>query len=516
MELLTLAALILSLPIIILFIFDFYLHHDRRGFLVDKIPGPKTFPLLGNSLDVNVPPEQLWNFFRDSGRNYYPVYKFWVLNWPVINIRHPDDLEIFLSSNKMIEKSLFYDLLRSWLNDGLLTSKGDKWRGRRKILTSAFHFNVLDEFVDTFVEHTDRLVETLLEEAQAGDVVKDLLPMFSKLTLGTICETAMGTKFDGEDEAQNEYRKGIYDLGSLFYWRATKPWLKSDLIFSMTKNGKRQAKIVKRLHDFTMEIIKERKQYHHSTGGKYLNEFSTHDTESRNPSATKNRRRLAFLDLLIAASSKEQEIDDRGIREEVDTFVFEGHDTTAVALLFITILLAENRDVQARCREEVREVMEETSGKMNIKDVQKLNYLDRCIKEAQRLYPSVPIIGRKAVDDVQLKTCFVPKGALVNMQLIETHRDPNYWPRPNVFDPDRFSPENSRGRHPFAYVPFSAGPRNCIGQKFAMVEMKIIMAGLLLNFHFEPMELAANIRMVPDFVMRTAHPVSLKFVPITK
>ncbi|XP_015127503.1 cytochrome P450 4C1 isoform X2 [Diachasma alloeum] len=426
---------------------------------------------------------------------------------------------ILLPSNKHIEKSLFYDLLHSWLNDGLLTSTGDKWRGRRKILTPAFHFNVLEEFVDTFVEHTDRLVENLLAEAQSGDVVKELLPIFSKFTLGTICETAMGTTFDEKNKIQNEYRKAIHDIGNLFYWRATKPWLKSDFIYSMTTRGKQQAKIIKNLQDFTMTIIEERKQYHDSTGGKYLNEFSAEDTENKSVPAElrKSRRRLAFLDLLIAASRNGQGIDDHGIQEEVATFVFEGHDTTAAALLFLSLVLAEHTDIQNRCREEIQEVMRgKVSEKMNIRDVQKLNYLERCIKESLRLYPSVPTIGRKVIEDLQLKTCFVPKGTIINIHLFDTHRDPNYWPRPNVFDPDRFLPENSKGRHPFAYVPFSAGPRNCIGQKFAMLELKTLIAGLLLNFYLEPMELAAHVRIVPDLVLRTAHPVPLKFVPIRK
>ncbi|XP_028982664.1 probable cytochrome P450 4p3 [Diachasma alloeum] len=159
---------------------------------------------------------------------------------------------------------------------------------------------------------------------------------------------------------------------------------------------------------------------------------------------------------------------------------------------------------------------ENVNGKMNIRDVQKLNYLDRCIKKCLRLYPGVPTFGRKSTEDIQLQTCFIPKGVTVTLQAFDTHRDPHYWPHPNVFDPDRFLPENSKGRHAFAYVPFSAGPRNCIGQKFAMLEMKTVIAGLLLNFHLEPMQLAADVRMITGLVLRTAHPVLLKFVPIPK
>ncbi|XP_008550233.2 uncharacterized protein LOC103573114 [Microplitis demolitor] len=516
MDLQTLISTILFSFIFLLIMVHFYIHGSRRGRLCDKIPGPKWYPIIGNALDVMVPLEDLWNFFRRSSRNYYPVFKLWLGFWPIINIRHADDVEILLSSNKNIKKSLFYDYLHPWLHDGLLTSTGNKWRSRRKILTPAFHLHNLHEYMGSITDHTDRMITKIKSEIKSDDgVIKELLPLLTTFTLSTICESAMGATAIENDPAQKTYKQSVYEIGEIFYYRAVRPWLKSDWIFNLTAKGREQAKSLKILHGFSDKIIKEREKYHEETNGKYLNDFISDGINSSLQTEEKvKRKRLAFLDLLIAASKRGLGVDDRGIREEVDTFVFEGHDTTAMGMFFAILLLAEHKDIQARAREEIDAVLKESNGKISVDEVQKFTYLECCIKESLRLYPSVPIIAREIQEDLQLKNCFVPKGALVNIHIVDTHRDPNFWPRPNIFDPDRFSSDRIEKRHPFSYIPFSGGPRNCIGQKFAMLELKTLIAGLLHNFYLEPQEIAANISILPDLVIRAAHPVFVKFVPI--
>uniref|UniRef100_UPI003B82E0CD cytochrome P450 4C1-like n=1 Tax=Chelonus insularis TaxID=460826 RepID=UPI003B82E0CD len=506
-----------TLSIISLVLFHYYVHGSRRGRLVDKISGPKWYPIIGNALDILVPLENIWHFLRRSGRDFYPIYKFWIGSFPLVNIIHPDDIQILLSSNKNIRKSMFYDFLHPWLKDGLLTSTGEKWRTRRKILTPAFHLNNLQEYTASIIEHTNRLVKSLKAEVKSDGVVKDLSPLMTKFTLDTICESAMGVTVSEQSEQQNNYRKSVHDIGNIFYYRAVRPWLMPDWIFSLTSRGANQAKALKTLHGFSSKIINERMEYHQESGGKYLQDVSSSsstNSTSIEANGKSKRRRLAFLDLLIAASKSGIGIDSRGIQEEVDTFVFEGHDTTAMSLIFTILVLAEHKEIQARIRDEVGDKLRKNDGEWSMSVVQQCSYLEQCIKESLRLYPSVPVIGRKIEEDLQLKHAFVPKGSVANIHIFDVHRDPNFWPRPNVFDPDRFLPENCESRHPFAYVPFSGGPRNCIGQKFAMLELKILVAGLLHNFYIEPEEATAGVRILPDLVLRSSHPVFAKFIPI--
>ena len=167
-----------------------------------------------------------------------------------------------------------------------------------------------------------------------------------------------------------------------------------------------------------------------------------------------------MLDTLLVAEAKGQ-IDAEGIREEVDTFMFEGHDTTATGLLFIFFLLGQHKDVQQRVYEEIKSLVDASGGEpLSTADFNSMNYTDRVIRESMRLYPPVPFISRDLTEDVQLASGHtVPKGTQCHLHIYDLHRDPEQFPDPEVFDPDRFLPEECEKRHPFAYIPFSAGRR---------------------------------------------------------
>ncbi|KAF7990399.1 hypothetical protein HCN44_000204 [Aphidius gifuensis] len=408
---------------------------------------------------------------------------------------------VVLSSTSNIDKSPEYRLSHPWLNTGLITSTGKKWQQRRKIANTAFHYNALAEFFHNSAVKTDNLVQGLRGEADSGEIIKELHPITSSLAIEIICEAAMGTLVKDNNISSNKYYKAVHDFEKIFTHRLARLWLYNNWIFSMTSKGQESSNIVKILHGFTASIIEQRKEYHNETEGKYLNTESTQEDEK---AGNYQRKKLAILDSLIAASKKNQAIDDDGIQEEVDTFVFAGHDTVSTALLCAIKLLAEHEEIQ------------KTDGEITMAAVQQFCYLERCIKETLRLCPSVPVIGRQITEDVQLKNYLIPAGITLNIHVFNTHRDPNYWVNPEVFDPDRFLLENSIGRHSHAYIPFSAGLRNCIGQKFAMIELKTVIAGLLHNFHFEPADVEGtdDNQLIQEIVLKWTKPVYVKFIPI--
>ncbi|XP_048512933.1 cytochrome P450 4C1-like isoform X2 [Athalia rosae] len=403
--------MVLSLGVfLILFTTFLYLLHyvvrgGRKGELIDKIPGPYAWPFIGNIGMFMVCPEELWNLSRKLNKEYYPINRIWSVKVPVINVYHPDDVEALLSNIKHIEKSLLYNFLHPWLNAGLLTSKGEKWHDRRKILTPAFHFNVLRQFVPIFVEQSEKLVKSICLESD--EKVYDIVPLLHNFTLNSICETAMGTSFDQEHDVKDEYRSCVSRMGGITLHRLTRPWLHMDWSFKWSQMFKDQVEALKVLHGFSTKIIKERKQYHEETGGRYLKglgfETGSNVYGFEGEGFVKGKRRLAMLDLLISASKQNANIDDEGIREEVDTFIFEGHDTTAMALAFTLLLLAENKEAQDKARAEVDDKFDESEeGKLTLKDIQSLVYLERCIKESLRLFPSVPFISRHVSEELRL------------------------------------------------------------------------------------------------------------------
>ncbi|XP_071576723.1 cytochrome P450 4C1-like isoform X2 [Temnothorax nylanderi] len=439
--------------ILILLMYNYYVHHGKNGQLINLIPGPPGRLIVGNALDYLGPREELWKRMVTSANQYYPIYKIWGFFVPIVSIRHPDDLETILSSTKHIEKSFLYDVLQPWLGTSLLTSK----------------------------------------------------------------ETAMGTSLRSLDAFQQRYLEAVHQMGELVIYRLFRQWLHVNWMFSLTPKGREQKKVLKVLHGFTERIIAERKLYHDRTNGQYLKNFGN-DTSAERDDAESigiRRKRLAMLDLLIAAS-REGLMTDLDVREEVDVFLFGGHDTTAMGLCFIFALLAEHKDIQDRVRNEVNTALQKNEEKFTMKLLQDLPYLERCIKEALRLYPSVFFISRIPGEDVKLQSYLVPAGTLLHLNIHAVHRDPNFWSNPEVFDPDRFLPEKIRNRHPYSYLPFSGGPRNCIGQRFAMLEMKVMVASLIHSFYVEPIDYLKNLRMQPDMVLRPAHPLRVKFIPIYK
>ncbi|GLH04909.1 Cytochrome P450 4c3 [Gryllus bimaculatus] len=181
------------------------------------------------------------------------------------------------------------------------------------------------------------------------------------------------------------------------------------------------------------------------------------------------RRRVAFLDLLLLAA-RDGSLSDADIREEVDTFMFEGQDTTEAALSFAIYLLASHPDVQEKVLEELKSVFDWSQPlQPTIQQLGELKYLEMVIKEVLRLYPSVPAIFRDITEDDKLPSTghVIPDGTVMIVSPWAVHRNPEVYPDPEKFDPERFSAGETARRHPYAFLPFSAGPRNCIGEAHA-------------------------------------------------
>uniref|UniRef100_UPI003B673784 cytochrome P450 4C1-like n=1 Tax=Tribolium madens TaxID=41895 RepID=UPI003B673784 len=474
--------------------------------LVDlgKLDGPSNFNIIiGNVLHLHTTPEGIFKKLRQFARDYYPVYQLRALHFPAACILAPEDFEAILSNPIHIEKSLVYYLLHNWLGTGLLTSGGQKWATRRKILTPAFHFSILQQFIAIFNEETDKLVDTL---KQLSDQPIEITSHITQFTLKTIGETAMGTKFEFITQKQLEYKQAILEIGEVLLYRLLNSWLVYDFLNFFSPRRWKEKRLVKTLHTFTQNVITEREK----TFEKIELPTEEHDVYI-------GKKRLAMLDLLLTAKNEERTIDENGIREEVDTFMFEGHDTTSVALSFALMLLANHRNVQDQIVDEMVTILGDLRRKPTYSDLQEMKYLERAIKESLRLYPSVHFISRKLGEDfVTSNGLKLPKDTITHLHIYDLHHNPDLYPDPEKFDPDRFRPENTQKRHPFAYLPFSAGPRNCIGQKFAMLELKAAICGVLSHFILEPVDTPESIILVVDLVLRTKNGIKIKFVPRVK
>ncbi|EFN69302.1 Cytochrome P450 4V3 [Camponotus floridanus] len=191
----------------------------------------------------------------------------------------------------------------------------------------------------------------------------------------------------------------------------------------------------------------------------------------------------------------------------------KGHDTTAVAITWTLFLLGNNLEHQEKVHEELEEVFKDSETPATVKELSQLKYLDRIIKETLRLFPSVPLITRKLAEDVKIGDYTFPKGITVILAILLVHLNPEIWPDPKKFDPDRFLPENSKHRNPYAYIPFSAGPRNCIGRRFALLEEKMLLTAILRKWRVKSIKKPDTVEYGANLIFRPSEDIFIHFTP---
>ncbi|XP_061385960.1 cytochrome P450 4C1-like [Danaus plexippus] len=497
--------------IIVLFICFIHLalNYNSTARLMRKIPGPKETFIFGHALKIMVSPVELFALGRQWSSTFKDIYRFYAFPVASVNIYNPEDVETITSNMKYHEKSLIYKFLEPWLKEGLLISNGTKWQHRRKVLTSAFHFDVLKKYFDSIDGNSQRLVRVL---QQTNGQSVDVVPILSEYTLNTICESAMGTALSDESSSEGKmYKTSIYQMGHTLFQRFINIYLHPDFIFNLSFLGRKQKQHLSVIHNFTKNVIKNRR--------KLLDIDNISETKvaqaDGNISNVFKKKKAAMLDLLLLAE-KEELIDGDGIQEEVDTFMFEGHDTTQAALTYCLMSLANEEFVQQKAYAEQECIFAGDNRPATLADLTEMTYLECCIKESLRLYPPVPFISRKINEPTTLSNYTIPAGASCHIHIYDLHRQESIYKNALKFDPDRFLKENSVGRHTYAYIPFSAGPRNCIGQKFAMMEMKSSLSAVLRNFKLVPVTSPDDLCFISDIVLRNHAPVYVKFIKRNK
>ncbi|KAL9923306.1 putative cytochrome P450 4ac1 [Glossina fuscipes fuscipes] len=459
------------------------------------IPGKTIF---GNNFDVlNVTPGKLFELTRgwakfSRGRSY--VLHF--LSTSIYNIINAEDIEELFQSQTLTTKGIMYDFLQPFLGNGLLMSHEEKWHLRRRILTPAFHFNILQTFNEIFKEESLKLLEKLNYLQHDRINVNDFINEFS---LNNVCETALGVKLTGI-AGDIEYRAAIHNVEAIIVERACNPLMYYETIFYLFGQYKKSKHYVEITHNFSDKIINKKRR-------EFLQNGNRCNIDKENSYA---KTRYALLDTLLIHEAQGL-IDHQGICEEVDTFMFEGYDTTSTCLKFALLNLAQYPDIQKRCYQEIENLT--AFENLTVFDFNKLEYLGCVIKETLRMYPPVPFIGRQCIKETVLNGLILPRNAQVNIHIIDIMRDPKHFPEPSVFKPDRFLAENTRNMHPFAFVPFSAGSRNCIGQKFAMLEIKAALVAILRNYRVLPVTHTKDLSLEYGIILRTKQNIFIKLKP---
>ncbi|XP_026313858.1 cytochrome P450 4C1-like isoform X2 [Hyposmocoma kahamanoa] len=468
--------------------------------IVLKTPGPVPLPIVGNGHRFLGDSSQFLKTLGEFREEYGDRVLLYILSERYMVFTHPKHIEPVMSSMEFITKGFSYYFLQPWLGQGLLTSTGNRWKTHRKFLTPAFHFNILQNFLPVFCKNAKILNEKLANMAEGRDI--DLFPLVALAALDNVTESIMGVSVNAQKDSESQYVKSIEDLSNVVSYRMRNPFLQYDMLFNLLPLKTRQEKALSVLHGQTRKVIEARKKEVKNVNIKDFNRDSEFGIKNKN----------AFLDLLLLSEIDGSRIDDESIREEVDTFMFEGHDTTTSGIVFALYNLAKHKDIQEKILEEQRAILGNTNREPTYSEVSQMKYLECVIKESLRLYPSVPLIARLITHDAHVEDMFIPKGTTVVLDIIHMQRRADIYEKPLEFIPERFSTlEKIESKNAFCWLPFSAGPRNCIGQKFAMMEMKVTLATILQKFVVLPSDKEPE--LCADLILRSKDGVQIKLTP---
>ncbi|KAK7506000.1 hypothetical protein BaRGS_00002722 [Batillaria attramentaria] len=453
----------------------------KMSHLIKQFPHEPPHFLFGNLLAYPGPNDEGLKFQREMTGKFPRTQSAWSGPFfPMVFVSHPDTVRIILKTSEP-KCYRIYHLVEPWIGDGLLLSKGQKWARNRRLLTPAFHFDILRPYLNIKNKAADVFMEKLTryaERAEYFEVFNDV----SMFTLDVILKCAFSYDTDCQQLGeQHPYVKAVFAMSEMAVKRFFQPWFHDDWLYFLTPTGRHFRKCCNQVHEVAEEVIAKRQQV-------------LANSKSVLEEAKNKRRCLDFLDILLTAKDENGKgLTPSEIRDEVDTFLFEGHDTTASAISWAMFSLAEHPDIQAACQAEIDELMAgRQSDDILWDDLSKLPYLTMCIKEALRLHSPVPFIQRELTQDTDIDGHIAPAGT--------------------EFRPERFSEENSNSRHPYAFIPFSAGPRNCIGQNFAMHEIKTVLAKMLHRFTLV-LDPNHKVERFESVVMKTKTGIRMKAVP---
>jgi cytochrome P450 len=432
-------------------------HRNRRP------PGPSRTWLFGNLKEFGR--DQLGSMTRWA-REYGDLVSARFGPKRVVFANHPELVEqVLVEQNRKFIKHYRLRRTKRTLGQGLLTSEGDFWRSQRKLAQPAFHRERIAAYARLMVDFTERMLESWAD-GQVRDVQDDMMRLTLEIVAKTLFDAEIGgDTADASAAMETLMRAFIARSGSL----VNPPhWLP-------TPHNLRVERAIRRLERILVSIIAQRRKSGEDRGD--------------------------LLSMLLHAQDEDsgRRMSDRQLRDEVMTLFMAGHETTANTLAWTWFLLAGHPDAEARLHAELDLVLD--GRPPTVADLPRLAYTERVVNETLRVFPTVWVVGREAIEPVELDGYRIPAGTTVFMPQWVIHRDGRWYDDPEVFRPERWEGGLIQRIHRYAYFPFGGGPRLCIGNNFAQMEATLVLATIAQKF---------RIRLAPDAVVEPLATITLR------
>ncbi|MCF2505965.1 cytochrome P450 [Dyadobacter sp. CY107] len=396
------------------------------------------------------------------------LFREFVVSRDPVFFRH-----VLQQHNRNFKKGSSSKMLRPVLGNGLVTSDGDFWLRQRRLVQPAFHRERLQELFLAMGVLTASFLDEM--EAFRGKDAVDIDVKMMSITSDIALKTLFGN-MTTEDKAR--IYQQVSRTQKYLVTRVRKPYR----LPIMAINGENRR--------FETDLA-------------YFNKLVFEFIHQRRVSGEKPNDLLQLLLDSIDEETGEQ-MNDQQIRDEAITMFAAGHETSATGLSWLLLELSKQPEIVAKIRQESAIF----SNVPTFEQLMQMPYTRQVVEEGLRLYPPAWTMTRESIVDQEIEGFHVKTGTSVFLSVFELHRNPNLWKDPLTFNPENFSPENAKERPKFNYLPFGAGPRICIGQQFAMMEMQLILAALIKRFDFEA-DPAHAVSMHPQIVLKSTNGIKL-------
>jgi len=433
-------------------------------------PGPRRKPIIGHLLEFRRNPIA---FLQQAAREHGDIVHLQLGPQAIYLFNNPEYIkDVLVTNNRNFVKSRGLEMAKKFLGEGLLTSEGEFHRRQRRLAQPAFHRQRINGYATVMAEYSARR----REQWRAGETL-DMSQEMMGLTLAIVGKTLFDADVEAEAQeigaALNDIMKLFERITSPFSWLLEKLPLPSNIRFLKAKE---------RLDATIYRIINERRASGVDRGD--------------------------LLSMLLIAHDDEGDgtgMNDLQVRDEAMTIFLAGHETTANALTWTWYLLSQHSEVEARLHDEIDTVLGDRLPTAD--DVARLRYTEMVFAEAMRLYPPAWAIGRRALNDYQVDRYTIPARSIILMSPFVMQHDARYYPEPDRFDPERWTPEAREARPKFSYFPFGGGPRVCIGEPFAWMEGVLLIATLAQEWRMrlapeQRIAMQPMITLRPKFGMR--------------
>ncbi|EDV49406.1 probable cytochrome P450 313a2 [Drosophila erecta] len=461
--------------------------------LMLQLPGTMGLPLIGNSIGYLLIGRRSMSSRTRYMDRYGSTFLSWIGTTPILITRDPKMAEeVFTSPLCINRSSQTTNAMALSMGKGLLTLQGSKWMARRKQMNPAFKHSVLLSFLPIFNAETDLLVSFFDSYVGKGEV--DVLPDLIRWSFKIATQTTLGTDVTKDDSFKDDtILKSYQSILRHTIINIFLPFVQNKILSKLFGLERLRARDVSEINKMINNIL-----------NKKLNSNPANNCESE----------LKTVIHWAIELFRNDEISLTELCAECSSMVLAAFETTAHTVYHALVLLAMFPEHQEMVFNEIKEHFPLAKNfEVTHTDLQQLAYLDRVLNETLRLLPSVPISARETLEDLQLSNgAVIPKGMVIVIDIFNTHRNSDYWgPEAARFNPENFLPEKIQNRHPYAFVPFSKGKRNCIGWQYGLMSSKLALVKILRNYQLSTSFPYENLKFVDHMVMKLHQSPQLAF-----